>query len=144
MRGNNRSKKKQFNPTKFILFGVSLILLCNVMPWKYFERRLKKGWTDITSFDDAMDFAKAYSSKAKVRFHHTNQTSADSTVRVLSLSRFCPDFPENRVRCLSDVRILSAGQGRDRAVRTVTVLIHRRLMYTKGWKCRKLNRFSGH
>ena len=36
------------------------------MPWKYFERRLKKGWTDITSFDDAMDFAKAYSSKAKV------------------------------------------------------------------------------
>ena len=67
MRGNNRSKKKQFNPTKFILFGVSLILLCNVMPWKYFERRLKKGWTDITSFDDAMDFAKAYSGKAKVR-----------------------------------------------------------------------------
>ena len=25
----------------------------------------------------------------------TNQTSAGSTVRVLSLSRFCPDFPEN-------------------------------------------------
>ena len=66
MRGNNRSKKKQFNPTKFILFGVSLILLCNVMPWKYFERRLKKGWTDITSFDDAMDFAKTYSVRAKV------------------------------------------------------------------------------
>jgi len=66
MRGNNRSKKKQFNPTKFILFGVSLILLCNVMPWKYFERRLKKGLTDIASFEDAMDFAKAYSSKAKV------------------------------------------------------------------------------
>ena len=72
MRGNNRSKKKQFNPTKFILFGVSLILLCNVMPWKYFERRLKKGWTDITSLDDAMDFAKAYSGKAKVRVHDNN------------------------------------------------------------------------
>ncbi len=34
------------------------------------------------------------------------QTSADSTVRVLSVSRFCPDFPENPVRCLSAVRIL--------------------------------------
>ena len=34
------------------------------------------------------------------------QTSADSTVRVLSLSRFFPDLPESRVRCLS-VRILS-------------------------------------
>ena len=77
MRGNNRSKKKQFNPTKFILFGISLILLCNVMPWKYFERRLKKGWTDITSFDDAMDFAKAYSSKAKVSFI-INRTSAST------------------------------------------------------------------
>ena len=42
------------------------------MPWKYFERRLKKGWTDITSFDDAMDFAKAYSGKAKVRVHNNN------------------------------------------------------------------------
>ena len=31
------------------------------------------------------------------------QTSADSTVRVLSVSRFCPDFPENPVRCLSGV-----------------------------------------
>ena len=31
------------------------------------------------------------------------QTSADSTVHVLSLSGFCPDFPENRVRCLSAV-----------------------------------------
>ena len=78
MRGNNRSKKKQFNPTKFILFGVSLILLCNVMPWKYFERRLKKGWTDITSFDDAMDFAKAYSSKAKVRVDHRKGTKMTS------------------------------------------------------------------
>ena len=44
------------------------------MPWKYFERRLKKGWTDITNFDDAMDFAKAYSSKAKVRVHHRKST----------------------------------------------------------------------
>ena len=37
----------------------------------------------------------------------TSQTPADSTVRVLSLSRFCPDFPENRVRCLSVVWFLS-------------------------------------
>ena len=36
---------------------------------------------------------------------HLSQTSADSTVRVLPLSRFCPDFPENHVRCLSAVRI---------------------------------------
>ena len=78
-----------------------------------------------------------------------SQTSSDSTVRVLSLSRFCPDVPENRVRCLSAVLILPefsvrflsvpvlsavriiekscplsvcpAGQGRDRAVRTFTV-----------------------
>ena len=35
------------------------------------------------------------------------EASADSTVRVLSLSHFCPDFSENRVRCLSAVRILS-------------------------------------
>ena len=35
------------------------------------------------------------------------QTSADSIVRVLPVSRFCPDFTENRVRGLSAVRILS-------------------------------------
>ena len=65
----------------------------------------------------------------------------------LSLSRFGPDFPENRVRCLSvrifPVSILSAvrimdkscplsvcpaGQGRDRAIRTLTVLVRRRLI----------------
>ena len=35
--------------------------------------------------------------------HTVYQTSVDSTVRVLSLSRFCPDFPEIKkaVRCLS-------------------------------------------
>ena len=38
--------------------------------------------------------------------YYVQQTSADSTVRVLSLSRYCPDFPENRVRCLSAVLIL--------------------------------------
>ena len=72
----------------------------------------------------------------------SNQTSADSTVRVLSLSRLCPDS----VRCLSarirSVLILStvwilsgllekncsgAGLGRDRAVRTFTVLVRQRL-----------------
>ena len=40
----------------------------------------------------------------KIKNHPFNQTSAESTVRVLSLSRFCP---ENRVRCLSAVQILS-------------------------------------
>ena len=40
-------------------------------------------------------------------FDYVNQTSADSTVRILPLSRFYPDFPENRVRCLSAVRILA-------------------------------------
>ena len=62
------------------------------------------------------------------------------TVCVLSLSRFCPNFPENRVRCLSccldSVRVLvkscpwsarAARQGRDRAVRNFTVLVRRRL-----------------
>ena len=37
---------------------------------------------------------------------HTKQTSAESTVRVLSVSGFCPDFPENPVRCPDSVRIL--------------------------------------
>ena len=75
---------------------------------------------------------------------------ADSIVRVISLSRRCLDFPKNLVRCLSSVRILSvfsvrylsfrilsvsiltgvrilsgfpAGQGRDRDVRSVGVLV---------------------
>ena len=34
---------------------------------------------------------------------YINQTSADSIVRVLSLYRFCPDFPENRVRILPGI-----------------------------------------
>ena len=38
---------------------------------------------------------------------HKHQTSADNDVRVLSLSDFCLDFPENPVRCLSAFRILS-------------------------------------
>ena len=38
----------------------------------------------------------------------SKQTSVDSTVRVLSLSRFRPDFPENRARCLPAVRIFYA------------------------------------
>ena len=66
------------------------------------------------------------------------------------LVSFCPDFPENRVRCLSAVRILSGSflsrfsplsgfskrscplsvcpgvKGRDKAVRTFTVLVRRR------------------
>ena len=98
-----------------------------------------------------------------------NQTSADSTVRVLSLSLFCPDFPENHVRCLSAVRICEkilsdvcmsgfflfdsvhcpdsvriieksyslsvcpTGQGRDRAVRTFTVLVRRRVRRRDVW-----------
>ena len=52
-----------------------------------------------------------------------SQTSVDSTVRVLSLSRFCPDFPENRVRCLSAVRILSGFTVQCLSVRTLSVLI---------------------
>lgn len=66
MRGVNRSSKKKFNPIKFILFGVSLIALCNVLPWKYFEKRLQKGWSDIASLDDAMQYAKQYSRVPKV------------------------------------------------------------------------------
>ena len=52
-----------------------------------------------------------------------SQTSVDSTVRVLSLSRFCPDFPENRVRCLSAVRILSGFAVRCLSVRILSVSI---------------------
>jgi hypothetical protein len=66
MRGVNRSTKKRFNPIKFILFGISLIALCNLLPWKYFEKRLQKGWSDIASFDDAMQYAKQYSRVPKV------------------------------------------------------------------------------
>ena len=76
-------------------------------------------------------------SVAKYRYYHM---SADSTVHVLSLSRECPDFPENPVRCLFAVPILSGflekrcpfyvcpvRQGRDRDVRTFGVLVRRRL-----------------
>ena len=55
--------------------------------------------------------------------NHRHQTSADSTVRVLSLSRFCPDFPENRVRCLSAVRVLSGFSVRCLSVRILSVSI---------------------
>ena len=51
------------------------------------------------------------------------QTSADSTVRVLSLSRFCPDFPENRVRCPSAIRVLSGFSVRCLSVRILSVSI---------------------
>ena len=51
------------------------------------------------------------------------QTSADSTVRVLSLSRFCPDFPENRVRSLSAIWILSGFSVRCLSVRILSVSI---------------------
>ena len=68
---------------------------------------VKKLWTVpfwlnllcIISESENKDFTKQY-----FRFE---QTSADSTVRVLCLSRFCPDFFENRTRCLPAVRILS-------------------------------------
>ena len=52
-----------------------------------------------------------------------NQTSADSAGRVLSLSRLCPDFPENRVRCLSAVRILPGFSVRCLSVRILSVSI---------------------
>ena len=59
----------------------------------------------------------------EVHLLHTNQTSTDSTVRVLSLSRFRPDFPENRVRCLSPVRIPSEFSVRFLSVRILSVRI---------------------
>ena len=52
----------------------------------------------------------------------TVQTSADSTVHVLSLSRFCPDLPENRVRCLSAVRFQSGFSVRCLSIRILSVL----------------------
>ena len=65
----------------------------------------------------------------------SQQTSADSTVRVLFLSRFCPDFclsdrilseiKKNAIRCLS---VCLSSQGRDRAVRIFGVLVRRRLL----------------
>ena len=63
------------------------------------------------------------------------QTSADSNVYALSLSRFCPYSPENPFRCLFAVRIFRcsplplcrAGQGRDITARTFGVLFRRRL-----------------
>ena len=56
-------------------------------------------------------------------FRSCNQTSADSTVRVLSVSRFCLDFPENPVCCLSAVRILSRFSVRCLSVRILSVSI---------------------
>ena len=55
-----------------------------------------------------------------------NQTSADSTVCVLSLSRFLSGI--SRKSC--PVSICRAGQGRDRAVRTFGLLVRRRLVIT--------------
>ena len=43
----------------------------------------------------------------KTQYIDDNQTSADSTVLVLSLSRLCLYFPEHCVHWLSTVRILS-------------------------------------
>ena len=41
------------------------------------------------------------------RIASTDQTSVDSSVRCLSVSGFCPDFPKKTVRFLSSVPILS-------------------------------------
>ena len=62
------------------------------------------------------------------------QTSADSTVRVPSLSRFCPEFRKIVSGFCPDYRkklpvVCPAGQGRDRAVGTLTVLVRRRLPF---------------
>jgi len=69
MRGINRGTgivKKKFNPKKFALFGLTLFVLCNLVPSTYFERRLERGFKDITTFGDAMTYAKQYSSRAKI------------------------------------------------------------------------------
>ena len=50
-------------------------------------------------------------------------TLADSTVRVLSMSGFCRDFPENLIRCLSDVRMLSIYSIRCLTIRISSVSI---------------------
>ena len=67
------------------------------------------------------------------------QTSADSTVRVLSVSRFCPDFPENPVRCLSAVRILSEFSVRCLSVRILPVWILSAVRILSGFLEKKLS-----
>lgn len=56
MRGVNRGSTmhrvaRRVNPQKLILFGVSLIVLCNVCPWSFLENRLNRGWKDISSLE---------------------------------------------------------------------------------------------
>ena len=73
------------------------------------------------------------------------QTSADSTVRVLSVSRFCPDFPKNSVRCPSAVRILSGFSVRCLSVRNMSVSILSAVRILSGFLEKKLSgvRLSG-
>lgn len=72
MRGVHRGRStvhrvaKRINPLKMILFGVSLLVLCNVCPWSFLETRINRSWKEISSLDDAMSFAKRYTGRAQV------------------------------------------------------------------------------
>ena len=55
--------------------------------------------------DECFQWTRVWNMDIEIEPANLKQTSADSTVHVLFLSRFCPDFPENGTRCLS-VRIL--------------------------------------
>jgi len=72
MRGVHRGRStvhrvaKRINPLKMILFGASLLVLCNVCPWSFLESRINRSWKEISSLDDAMSFAKRYTGRAQV------------------------------------------------------------------------------
>ena len=56
MRGVHRGSTvhrvaKKINPRKIVLFGITLIALCNICPWSFLEGRLNKGWKDISSLE---------------------------------------------------------------------------------------------
>ena len=72
MRGVHRGRStvhrvaKRINPLKLILFGASLLILCNVCPWSFLESRINRGWKEISSLEDAMSYAQRYTGRAQV------------------------------------------------------------------------------
>ena len=76
------------------------ISMCRVLNY------LNKYWKDELSMiteNDNLSFCRII----YLQLVDWGQTPVDSAIRVLSLSGFCLDFPENPVRCLSAIRIVA-------------------------------------
>ena len=104
-----------------------------------FKLKSHDNWDDTFDYPYLCDIIEVLLPKISVSYFYLNQTSADSTVRVLSVSRFCPDFPENPVRCLSAVRILSGFSVRCLSVRILSVSILSAVRILSGFLENKLS-----